>query len=131
METYMKTNETHMISDPSVETVDTDKYVENVNDKNKKYFACDIGGQKQLLNKKHIHKHMKEKPSSSAVCNKEFPQKSNLNVHYRTHTKEKPYSCDVCHTDFSQKCELKRHYRIHTNEKPYSCDVCNKEFSHK
>ncbi|GBN03048.1 hypothetical protein AVEN_169987-1 [Araneus ventricosus] len=45
METYIKTNQTHLISDLNVETVDDEKNIENVIDKNKGYFECDLCAQ--------------------------------------------------------------------------------------
>ncbi|GBN18682.1 hypothetical protein AVEN_89422-1 [Araneus ventricosus] len=93
----MKNTETNSVNDLCVKTVDTDKSVENVIEKNKKYFACDI-------------------------CGKKFCQKRLLKKHSHTHTRVKPYSCHECGKGFSQRRNLNRHYQTHTNEKPYSCD---------
>ncbi|XP_045782896.1 uncharacterized protein LOC123879297 [Maniola jurtina] len=79
----------------------------------------------------HIKTHTVEKPYRCNLCPKEYTEKSSLTYHLRTHFGEKPFYCEVCDKRFTQKSTLTDHTRTHTGEKPYSCDVCQKKFSKK
>ncbi|PNS18619.1 hypothetical protein CAC42_5158 [Sphaceloma murrayae] len=66
-------------------------------------------------------------------CDKEFIQKTHLDIHTRAHTGHKPFQCKYqsCGQSFSQLGNLKTHERRHTGEKPYKCNACGKRFAQR
>ena len=55
-----------------------------------------------------------EKHFSCEVCNEQFTQKSDLNIHSLTHAEAKPFMCAICNKKFSEKRYLSVHLRIHS-----------------
>ncbi|XP_042863964.1 zinc finger protein 91-like, partial [Penaeus japonicus] len=64
-------------------------------------------------------------------CEKAFPKKFILKVHYRKHISVKPFKCKRCSKRFISATHRKVHMRIHTGEQPYECGGCGKRFRKK
>lgn len=62
-------------------------------------------------------------------CERSFPLKQLLDIHYANHTRERSFECNICEKRFFSKYDLGKHMLIHTGEKPYECVVCAKRFS--
>ena len=88
---------------------------------------------KQFTNKTnlqvHLRMHRDLRPHRCLYCEKSFTQKSTLRTHLRTHTGEKPFVCSQCARAFSDYSTYRKHQRVHSGEKPYICDICLKAFS--
>ena len=75
-----------------------------------------------------IHKNIRPYKCSFTGCNKEYSNKSRLEVHIRTHTGARPYVCTICSKSFNEKGNLKTHIGFHTDNRPFKCDQCNKTY---
>ena len=75
-----------------------------------------------------IHKNIRPYKCSYTGCNKEYSNKSRLEVHIRTHTGARPYVCTICSKSFNEKGNLKTHIGFHTDNRPFKCELCNKTY---
>ena len=75
-----------------------------------------------------IHKHIRPFKCPYISCNKEYSNKSRLDVHIRTHTGNKPFICPICFKSFNEKGNLKTHINFHTEQRPFKCPKCDKTY---
>ena len=75
-----------------------------------------------------IHKNIRPYKCSYTGCNKEYSNKSRLEVHIRTHTGARPYVCTICSKSFNEKGNLKTHQIFHSAERPFKCKYCEKTY---
>ena len=54
---------------------------------------------------------------SCKYCNKQFAQKSKLQMHERVHTNERPFGCAECGKAFKRNSHLKKHQKTHTERR--------------
>ncbi|MCQ2816148.1 MAG: hypothetical protein MJ252_02670 [archaeon] len=69
-----------------------------------------------------------------SFCNKNYSNKSNLNVHINTiHHKILPHKCEYpdCNKSFSNLKRKQVHMRTHYGHKPFECEICKKRFNEK
>ncbi|XP_059176965.1 zinc finger protein 184-like [Physella acuta] len=110
--------------------------------------VCDLCNQhlnKMDCIKKHMQKHLTEKPQPKKIslkkrkrkrpcicdiCGKIYSCDSLLKQHYVVHTKVKLYLCDVCGKSYASKTCLNNHYKLHSNsmQKKYTCVQCGSTF---
>ena len=120
---------------------------------------CDVCGRdfnSPLSLKKHSYVHGL-RPHRCQFCGKDYPFKSERDIHENTHTKAVRFTCkrEGCRSSFSRDSDLKlhdelhdakpiqcsvctysnpdirnvrQHERVHTDEKPYKCSKCDMTF---
>ncbi|XP_037388207.1 zinc finger protein 12-like isoform X2 [Pygocentrus nattereri] len=90
--------------------------------------VCSKSFKNNVLLKKHMLTHQKERAHRCEFCGKCYSHSHALQNHIRTHAGEKPYHCKFCNKTFDRKGHVQDHEKIHTGEKPYSCAKCGKRF---
>ncbi|XP_030066607.1 zinc finger protein 501 [Microcaecilia unicolor] len=79
----------------------------------------------------HWRIHTGMKSYNCNQCDKSFNKKSDLLYHLKAHVKGKPYRCAECWKTFSQNSDLENHLTTHTRERPFTCTQCERKFSQK
>ncbi|XP_065086585.1 zinc finger protein 681-like isoform X3 [Ochlerotatus camptorhynchus] len=110
----------------SVEITDEDRLI-------KEFFSlkCDTCSE-SFETLKHLKSHAKKVHNTQAVlqcCNKSFSLKHKMIFHINTHLK--PFKCDGCDRGFPDKTGLNVHYsakHISSEEKQFKCEKCNRSF---
>ena len=112
----------------------TEQFLKRVEERKqacKQFHRCPLCN-KQYVNKinlqVHLRMHSDLRPHRCTYCEKSFTQKSTLRTHMRTHTGEKPFVCSHCARAFSDYSAYRKHQRVHSGEKPYICGICSKSF---
>lgn len=82
-------------------------------DKPHKCMVCEKSFSVLRYLKTHMHTHNKDRPRphKCTVCDKGFFESKTLKNHMRTHTGEKPYACKLCERSFPQLSNLQGHIR--------------------
>ena len=63
------------------------------------------------------------------ICGKMCASNGNLQKHILVHSDVRPYSCDICHRAFGAKRTLESHMLVHSDVRPTAvCDICGKSF---
>uniref|UniRef100_A0A1A8UF59 Zinc finger n=1 Tax=Nothobranchius furzeri TaxID=105023 RepID=A0A1A8UF59_NOTFU len=60
------------------------------------------------------------------VCDRHFPNSTELMVHQKAHTEKKPFKCPICSLSFKKLSELTVHKKVHFGEDGYACTECGK-----
>uniref|UniRef100_A0A1A7WF71 Zinc finger n=1 Tax=Iconisemion striatum TaxID=60296 RepID=A0A1A7WF71_9TELE len=60
------------------------------------------------------------------VCDRHFPNSTELMVHQKAHTEKKPFKCPICSQAFKKLSELTVHKKVHFGEDGYACTECGK-----
>ncbi|XP_051956393.1 zinc finger protein ZFP2-like isoform X2 [Xyrauchen texanus] len=91
-------------------------------------FTCSLC-EKNFTNESQLNIHMKvHTPYMCHQCGKSFRRKESLNYHKMIHTGEKPYKCHLCEKSFKSAPSLTYHLRCHLGVRPFECDKCGKTF---
>lgn len=78
----------------------------------------------------HLRIHNRSTAVKCTVCNEAVRDKSALSAHMKIHITNPPYKCWFCSQTFIKNEHLQNHLRIHAGEKPYKCEECGKSFSY-
>ncbi|CAH4032694.1 zinc finger protein 436-like isoform X2 [Pieris brassicae] len=65
------------------------------------------------------------------VCNVQYDDKEELEVHLCSHFKEYRFLCSICGTGLKRREHLDRHMQGHMEVRPYSCEECGKAFKRR
>nr|XP_054593694.1 zinc finger protein 436 [Nothobranchius furzeri] len=78
------------------------------------------------FSKEDASSNSKGPPYQCDKCDKKYPSKWYLTIHYRSHTGEMPFLCSTCGKGFKSLNALNSHSRTHTGDWRYKCDICGK-----
>lgn len=93
-------------------------------------FRCTYHSSRKNDMRRHIRKHIGDKPYKCLICNYNCTDSYTLKLHKNRHSGEKPYKCDFCEYTTSYPYGLKIHMRQHTGEKPFKCNYCDYTSKH-
>lgn len=78
--------------------------------------------------KKHIQKHVGDKPYHCDHCSKTFSGRGPLQSHLRIHNRPTSVKCSVCNEAVRDKSALSAHMKIHITNPAYKCWFCSQTF---
>lgn len=76
--------------------------------------------------RRHLHAH--QKTLTCDICSKSFITKLGFKKHMNRHIGNKPHKCKTCNKGFIDKPTLKRHELTHQNSEGYKCTSCPRSF---
>lgn len=88
---------------------------------------CDQFHTKSEL-KKHIQKHVGDRPYHCDHCSKTFSGRGPLQSHLRIHNRPSTVKCSVCNEALRDKTALSAHMKIHITNPAYKCWFCSQTF---
>ncbi|CAL4095859.1 unnamed protein product, partial [Meganyctiphanes norvegica] len=93
-------------------------------------FRCDICHQtleKWPQYKKHLRKHLEDKPYRCHHCPASFNVEKNLSLHVALHSSGM-LVCPECGKKFRRMASFKAHLSHHQEDEQVTCDICQQEF---
>lgn len=76
----------------------------------------------------HARLHNIDKTPYCTICKSSFETEEQLSEHYKEHSEKRKFNCSFCSKTFSKPNEQLKHERVHTGYKPHTCEVCGKKF---
>lgn len=76
----------------------------------------------------HQKSHTEKKPFKCIICSQAFKKLSEYSLHKKVHFGINGYECPDCGKAIRNMALLRYHHRSHTGERPYVCKECGKRF---
>nr|XP_045610997.1 zinc finger protein 236-like isoform X2 [Procambarus clarkii] len=89
--------------------------------------CCNMAIEKWQQYKKHLKKHLDDKPYQCCECEASFNVQKNLRLHEALHVSEK-LICPECCKTFRRLASFKAHLVVHEEDESVTCEICQEEF---
>nr|XP_053626757.1 zinc finger protein 236-like isoform X2 [Cherax quadricarinatus] len=88
---------------------------------------CKMSIEKWLQYKKHLKKHLEDKPYRCTECDATFNVQKNLTLHEALHATDK-LSCPECGKTYRRLASFRAHLTLHELDESVTCEICQEEF---
>ncbi|XP_042237622.1 zinc finger protein 236-like isoform X2 [Homarus americanus] len=89
--------------------------------------SCNLTIDKWPQYKKHLKKHLEDKPYQCCECEASFNVQKNLRLHEALHATDK-LLCPECDKTFRRVASFKAHLAVHEEDESVTCEICHEEF---
>nr|XP_027215695.1 zinc finger protein 236-like [Penaeus vannamei] len=89
--------------------------------------CCNLTIEKWAQYKKHVKKHLEDKPYQCGDCEASFNVQKNLLLHEALHSTGK-LVCPECDKTFRRLASFKAHLAVHEEDETVTCEICQEEF---
>ncbi|KAK8394013.1 hypothetical protein O3P69_006305 [Scylla paramamosain] len=88
---------------------------------------CGLTVEKWVQLKKHLKKHLEDKPYRCYECDASFNVQKNLRLHKALHATDS-LVCPECEKTFRRMASFKAHLALHEEDESVTCEICQEEF---